>query len=89
VIVCLALATMSVGPVASAQPGGTIYQTTLMEPGQKTPEVTTEELSTPFHEFVPGFLGVREAVALSCRRWARGNSAARDAGDRSRDTRSR
>ena len=44
VIVCLALATMSVGIVATAQPVGTIYQTTLMEPGQKTPEVTTEEL---------------------------------------------
>jgi rhodanese-related sulfurtransferase len=44
VVVYVALATMSVGTVASAQPAGTIYQATLMEPGQKTPEVTTEEL---------------------------------------------
>ena len=39
-----ALAPMGAAAVASAQPVGTIYQTTLMEPGQKTPEVTTEAL---------------------------------------------
>lgn len=44
VVVCFALAPMGVAVVASAQPAGTIYQTTLMEPGQKTPEVSTEEL---------------------------------------------
>ena len=44
VVVCFTLATTSVGTVASAQPADTIYQTTLMEPGQKTPEVPTEEL---------------------------------------------
>ena len=44
VVVCFALAPMGAAAVASAQPAGTIYQTTLMEPGQKTPEVTTEAL---------------------------------------------
>ena len=44
VVVGFALAPMGAAAVASAQPAGTIYQTTLMEPGQKTPEVTTEAL---------------------------------------------
>ena len=44
VVVGFALAPMGAATVASAQPVGTIYQTTLMEPGQKTPEVTTEAL---------------------------------------------
>jgi rhodanese-related sulfurtransferase len=45
-VVGLALAatvTLTVTEVASAQ-GGTIYQATLAEPNQKTPEVSTEEL---------------------------------------------
>ena len=44
VVVGFALAPMGAAAVASAQPVSTIYQTTLMEPGQKTPEVTTEAL---------------------------------------------
>jgi hypothetical protein len=38
VVVCFALAPMGLAAVANAQPAGTIYQATLMEPGQKTPE---------------------------------------------------
>jgi rhodanese-related sulfurtransferase len=44
VLVWFALAHLGVAAVVSAQSVGTVYQTSLMEPGQKTPEVTTEEL---------------------------------------------
>jgi putative transposase len=46
-----------------------------------------DTLSTPNHEFVPGFLGVPDALALSWVRWVRGDGAWWSAVDRSRGTR--
>jgi hypothetical protein len=48
---------------------------------------TATTLSTPNHEFVPGFLGVPATLALSCVRWVRRADASRSAVDRSRNTR--
>jgi AAA ATPase domain/Bacterial regulatory protein, Fis family len=44
-------------------------------------------LSTPNHEFVPGFLEVSDALALPWVRWVRGYGVWQSAVDRSRDTR--
>src|SRR5262249_14937962 len=44
-------------------------------------------LSTPNHEFVPGFLGTGDAPTLVSLRWVQTNRASGRAVDRSRDTR--
>ena len=88
------------GLVASlARPGGNITGVSLVAEGTmaaKRVEIFKEAvprarrialLSTPNHEFVPGFLGVPDAVALSWVRWVRGDGAWRSAVDRSRGTR--
>jgi rhodanese-related sulfurtransferase len=58
-IVALALGFIATASLATAQPGGSVLLGTLLEPGQKTPEVSTEELRR--------ILAERQALVIDAR----------------------